>query len=250
MNIGCWQVIKIWFKFQHPRALNRWSCWLSQDTSCGTWPVKWFLYKFRLSSSLRFDSSFGRAPGRTKSTEMYFWKHPTCTSTNNAGFHLCLGSDPLMKVLAPFFLKVQFTNSYFSSSFTSWPITPYNPITWPLDPRRSKSHLWSCCSKDPKALGWPTSPRLGEWYRISYCHSTATSPADGNGFNLAESYSGEIENYCKGFALDLGSKSFDLGLGFLIAFSLALFRIPPMSQNCCQARLLIVNGWFTKLENL
>lgn len=75
MNIGCWQVIKIWFKFQHPRALNRWSCWLSQDTSCGTWPVKWLLSKVRLSSSLRFDSSFGRAPGRKEIAEMYFWKH-------------------------------------------------------------------------------------------------------------------------------------------------------------------------------
>jgi len=29
-----------------------------------------------------------------------------------------------------------------------------------------------------------SSPRLGEWYRIRYCHSTATSPAEGNGFTL------------------------------------------------------------------
>ena len=66
---------------------------------------------------------------------------------------------------------------------------------------------------------------------------------------MDESYSGEIEKYGKSFAGDLGSKSFDLGLGFLIVF-FALFRIPPISQNCCQAQLLIVNEGFTKLENL
>jgi len=59
---------------------NRWPCWfLTQDTSCGTWPVKWLVYKLRLSRCFRFDSSIGTAPGRKKITELYFWPQPTCT---------------------------------------------------------------------------------------------------------------------------------------------------------------------------
>ena len=155
-----------------------------------------------------------------------------------------------MKVLGSdlFLESWKLTNSYFTSSFTSWPRETWGKSNhWAtLDPFHDgkKSHLRSGCSKGPKEWALTNSPRLGECYRIRYCYSTATSPADGKWQkNIAESYAGAIENYCKKFCGWFGIKITWFEVGFLDCFFALFLPFPRIAAKRNSSSSMV-----TKLE--